>query len=71
MASGTLDNLPKDLRKEIEHLERLFTVDGAKLKEVTDHFVNELEKGKHLTNCKYSTCRGLDSMLTASFVLRS
>ncbi|KAK3354316.1 hexokinase [Neurospora tetraspora] len=43
--TGTLDNIPKDLRKEIEHLERLFTVDGAKLKEVTNHFVNELEKG--------------------------
>lgn len=52
MPSGTLDNLPKDLKKEIEHLERLFTVDGAKLKEVTDHFVNELEKGRHLTEIR-------------------
>lgn len=56
MASGTLDNLPKDLRNEIEHLERLFTVDGAKLKEVTNHFVHELEKGDYSTNCKDTTC---------------
>lgn len=58
MASGTLDNIPKDLRKEIEHLERLFTVDGAKLKEVTNHFVNELEKGEHLTDCKDTYAQG-------------
>ena len=71
MAPGTIDNLPKDLRKEIEHLERLFTVDGAKLKEVTDHFVNELEKGKHLTNYTDITCSGLNDMLTACLVSRT
>lgn len=70
MAPGT-DTLPKDLRKEIEHLERLFTVDGAKLKEVTDHFVNELEKGKHLTSYQEITGQMLDDTLTACFVLRS
>ncbi len=38
-------DVPKDLRKEIEQLENLFTVDRAKLKQITDHFVTELEKG--------------------------
>lgn len=30
---------------QINNLEKLFTVDTAKLKQITDHFVNELEKG--------------------------
>ena len=38
-------DVPKDLLEQIKELERLFTVDGAKLKEVTNHFVKELEKG--------------------------
>lgn len=39
-------DVPKDLLEQIKELERLFTVDQAKLKEVTNHFVKELEKGK-------------------------
>ncbi len=39
-------DVPKDLLNQIKELERLFTVDQAKLKEVTNHFVKELEKGK-------------------------
>jgi hexokinase len=42
---GSFADVPKDLLKEIEQLERLFTVDTAKLKQITDHFVNELDKG--------------------------
>ena len=38
-------DVPKDLKKEIEHLESVFTVDRAKLKQITDHFVTELDKG--------------------------
>ena len=38
-------DIPKDLLEQIKDLERLFTVDQAKLKEVTNHFVKELEKG--------------------------
>ena len=38
-------DVPKDLLKQIRELENLFTVDAAKLKEVTNHFVKELEKG--------------------------
>lgn len=36
---------PTDLLDQIRELERLFTVDTAKLKQVTAHFVKELEKG--------------------------
>lgn len=39
-------DVPKDLLEQIKDLERLFTVDQSKLKEVTDHFVKELDKGK-------------------------
>jgi len=45
MTTGSFADVGKDLRKEIENLERLFTIDTAKLKEITNHFVNELEKG--------------------------
>lgn len=38
-------DVPKDLLEQIEELERLFTIDQAKLKEITNHFVGELEKG--------------------------
>lgn len=38
-------DVPKDLLEQIKELERLFTVDEAKLKEITNHFVKELEKG--------------------------
>ncbi len=39
-------DVPKDLLDQIKELEKLFTVDTAKLKEIRDHFVKELEKGK-------------------------
>lgn len=38
-------DVPKDLLEQIKELERLFTIDQSKLKEVTEHFVTELEKG--------------------------
>jgi hexokinase len=38
--------MSKDLLKEMQHLEELFTIDTAKLKQITAHFVKELEKGK-------------------------
>src|SRR5271163_2319540 len=38
-------DVPKNLLEEIQNLERLFLVDGAKLKKITDRFVTELEKG--------------------------
>ena len=44
--TGSMADVPKDLLDQIKELERIFSVDQAKLKEVTDHFVKELEKGK-------------------------
>jgi len=38
-------DVPKDLLAEIQTLEKMFTVETAKLKEITDRFVGELEKG--------------------------
>ncbi|KAL8404973.1 hypothetical protein RB594_009739 [Gaeumannomyces avenae] len=43
--SGTMTEIPKDLLKEIKTLEEMFAVDTAKLKEITNHFVGELERG--------------------------
>ena len=42
---GSMTDVPDDLLDQIKKLEKLFTVDQAKLKEVTNHFVKELEKG--------------------------
>lgn len=38
--------MPQNLLEQVKHFEMIFTVDTAKLKEVSDHFVKELEKGK-------------------------
>ncbi|KAI1335654.1 hexokinase [Xylariaceae sp. FL0016] len=42
---GSMADIPKDLLGEIKTLEELFTVDTAKLKAITKHFVSELDKG--------------------------
>jgi hexokinase len=39
-------DVPKDLLQEIKRLEEMFIVSTEKLKEVTDHFVSELTRGK-------------------------
>lgn len=44
--TGSMADVPKDLADEIHKLEKLLTVDSAKLKEITNHFVSELAKGK-------------------------
>lgn len=38
-------DIPKNLQAEIKALEEQFTVPKDKLKQITDHFVKELEKG--------------------------
>jgi hexokinase len=38
-------DVPKDLLDQITRLEELFTVPQEKLKEITEHFQNELAKG--------------------------
>lgn len=42
----SMDHVPKDLLAEIRNLEEQFTVPTAKLKELTEHFVNELTRGE-------------------------
>lgn len=47
MAVDSLADAPKDLLNEhIKHLEKAFTIDTTKLKEITHHFVDELNKGQ-------------------------
>ena len=41
-------DVPEDLLTQIKYLEKIFTVDRAKLKEITNHFVSELDKGQIL-----------------------
>lgn len=38
-------DVPKDLMEHIHILDKLFTVDTQKLKDITDHFISELDKG--------------------------
>ncbi|KAF2088535.1 hxk, hexokinase [Saccharata proteae CBS 121410] len=42
---GSMADIPKDLMDQIKKLEETFTVDTKKLKEITNHFMNELAKG--------------------------
>lgn len=42
---GSMADMPRDLKEQIEKLEELFVVSTAKLKEISEHFVNELERG--------------------------
>ena len=39
-------DVPEDLLEQIKSLEKMFSVDQAKLKQVTDHFVKELARGR-------------------------
>ncbi len=50
-----MSDVPEDLLAQIKYIEKIFTVDQAKLKEVTAHFVKELEKGKSTV---LPRCRG-------------
>jgi hexokinase len=43
--AGSFADVPPDLMAQIERLEELFTADTEKLKEMTDHFVSELQRG--------------------------
>jgi hexokinase len=38
-------DMPTDLKDQIDKLEELFLVSTDKLKEISDHFVHELERG--------------------------
>ena len=41
-------DVPKDLLAQIKELEEQFTVSADKLKQITDHFVSELERGRSM-----------------------
>ncbi len=43
---GSMADVPQDLLEQIRELERIFIVDQKKLKDITDHFVKELTKGR-------------------------
>lgn len=43
---GSMADLPKNLLEEAKHLEEVFLVPASKLKEITDHFITELDKGE-------------------------
>jgi hypothetical protein len=45
VTTGSMADVPKDLLQQIKEFEDIFTVDRAKLKEIVNHFVKELEKG--------------------------
>lgn len=45
LQTGSMADVPKDLLQEIKKLEDLFTVETAKLKHITGHFVKELDQG--------------------------
>lgn len=47
--SGSMADVPKDLLQTITTLQEQFKVPTEKLKEITAHFIDELEKGKQLT----------------------
>ena len=42
---GSFADMPTDLKSQIEKLEDMFLIPTAKLKEISDHFVSELERG--------------------------
>jgi hexokinase len=44
-AVGSFADMPTDLKTQIDKLEELFVVPKEKLKEISNHFVKELEKG--------------------------
>ena len=46
-----MNDVPGDLLGEISRLEEMFTVEQPKLKEITNHFVDELAKGQLLYEC--------------------
>ena len=57
-------DVPKDLLQEIQRLEELFTVDQAKLKAITKHFVSELAKGKSSNKQFLSSLTNISSGLS-------
>lgn len=53
--TGSKADIPKELIAQIRYLEDLFTVDTTKLKEITDHFISELDKGTPYFSTSFSS----------------
>jgi predicted transcriptional regulator len=51
--AGSMADVPKDLLQEIKRLEEMFIVPAEKLKEITTHFVSELEKGNNVLSERF------------------
>lgn len=50
-----MHDLPQNLLQQIKDFEDMFTVDRTKLKQIVNHFVKELEKGRcfqTITTCE-------------------
>lgn len=49
-------DMPRDLKDQIDKLEELFVVSTDKLKEISNHFVDELEKGLSVEGGSIASC---------------
>lgn len=47
--------VPDEFKGPIQEFEKAFTVDTSKLKQIVNHFVKELEKGRWLTRTVFTT----------------
>ena len=56
-------DMPTDLKTQIDKLEEHFVITTAKLKEISDHFVSELEKGLSEEGGSIVSCSSLCSLL--------
>lgn len=56
---GSIQDLPQNLLQQIKDFEDMFTVDRTKLKQIVNHFVKELEKGRLRSLVHRSRCIAL------------
>ena len=56
MPPASTGDLPKEFLDEISKLDEMFTIETSKLKEITAHFVSELEKGTGTESYDGSLC---------------
>lgn len=47
--------VPDEFKGPIQEFEKAFTVGTSKLKQIVNHFVKELEKGRWLTSTAFTT----------------
>jgi hexokinase len=67
--------MPDGFLEQIKQLEDVFTVDAAKLKQIVNHFVKELEKGEAESHCAigdkhpiFTVCGSTQRLLTRHLV---